>query len=148
VIGTVSSDRPSWELDALQSLRKYLSVCQVQAGKGCCTQVWHTVRHGHHHTYQTPVPLSTTAAAIQSHCLPLQLPPSVHTTTDVELTTLCGCFAGLVTGYVSDTSLHEFVTANKERQAAGQPKQQLLQTGQHPSMLYVWHQKGSTCLSV
>ncbi|DBB15070.1 TPA: hypothetical protein ACH3X3_004081 [Trebouxia sp. C0006] len=37
--------------------------------------------------------------------------------------------SGLITAYVSDTSLHDFVTANKERQAAGQPKQQLLQTG-------------------
>ncbi len=55
---------------------------------------------------------------------------------DVEPTTLCGCFAGLISAYVSDTSLHEFVTANKERQAAGQPKQQLLQTGEHPSMLF------------
>ena len=37
--------------------------------------------------------------------------------------------AGLLIAYISDTSLHAFVTANKRRQAAGQPKLQLLQTG-------------------
>jgi len=110
----------------------------------------HSLRHGH--TYQTPVPLSITSAAIQSPCLPLQLPyhhvpfqltHSVHTTSDVEPTTLCGHFAGLMTAYVSDTSLHHFVTANKERQAAGQPKQQLLQTGEHLSMLFFCTRKAA-----
>ncbi|DBA88616.1 TPA: hypothetical protein ACH3X1_004263 [Trebouxia sp. C0004] len=39
------------------------------------------------------------------------------------------CITGLITAYVSDTSLHEFVTANTKRQTTGQPKQMLLQTG-------------------
>ena len=88
------------------------------------------------HTYQTPIPLCDPSNAIQVPSLPLQPTHSVHTTSDVEPSTFCGCFAGLIIAYVSDTSLHDFVTANKERQAAGQPKQQLLQTGEHPSMLF------------
>lgn len=90
----------------------------------------------HEHTYQTPVPLSIISAATHPRCLPLQMTHTVHTTSDVEPSTLCVCFAGLITAYVSDTSLHDFVTANKERQAVGQPKQQLLQTGEHSSMLF------------
>ncbi len=97
--------------------------------KACISMCWwKTLRH--EHTHQTPVPLSTTTAATQSPY--------------VEPTTLCGCFAGLITAYVSDTSLHDFVTANKKRQAAGQPKQQLLQNGEHPSMLL--HQKDTPCI--
>ncbi len=39
------------------------------------------------------------------------------------------CFAGLVTAYISDTALHQFVLAKKQGSAAGQPQEQLLQTG-------------------
>lgn len=91
-------------------------------------------------------PTVHTSAAIQSHCLLLQLTHSVHTTPDVEPTTLCGYFAGLMTAHVSDTSLHDFVTANKERQAAGQPKQQLLQTGEHLLILFFCTRKTAPVL--
>ena len=118
--------------------------------KACMSVCWWRVLR-HEHTYQTPgilsitsaathSPLSNTTAATQS---PLFTTTAATQCPYVEPTNLCCCFAGLITAYVSDTSLHDFVTANKERQAAGQPKQQLLQTGEHPSMLFFCTRKAA-----
>ena len=60
--------------------------------------------------------------AFQICCMQQQLVVGL----EPDLVVLC---AGLLTAYVSDTSLHNFVAANKQRQAAGQPKHLLLQTG-------------------
>ena len=39
------------------------------------------------------------------------------------------CVAGLITAYVADTALHDFVVAKKHNDTAGKPRPQLLQTG-------------------